>query len=90
LCCYLETGISDLLADQKYLESFEMWCQRRMEISWIDQVRNEKVVQRVKKEMYPKNNKQKANWIGHILHRNCHLKQLIKGKIEERIEGMGR
>jgi hypothetical protein len=25
-------------ADQKYLESFEMWCWRRMEkISWIDQ-----------------------------------------------------
>jgi hypothetical protein len=24
-------------ADQKYLESFEMWCCRRMEkISWID------------------------------------------------------
>jgi len=23
-------------ADQKYLESFEMWCWRRMEISWTD------------------------------------------------------
>ena len=29
-------------ADQKYLESFEMWCWRRMEkISWTDYVRNE-------------------------------------------------
>ena len=29
-------------ADQKYLESFEMWCWRRMEkISWTDRVRNE-------------------------------------------------
>ena len=28
-------------ADQKYLESSEMWCWRRMEkISWIDYVRN--------------------------------------------------
>ena len=28
-------------ADQKYLESFEMWCWRRMEkISWTDYVRN--------------------------------------------------
>jgi hypothetical protein len=27
--------------DQKYLESFEMWCWRRMEkISWTDCVRN--------------------------------------------------
>jgi len=30
-------------ADQKYLESFEMWCWRRMEkINWADHVRNEK------------------------------------------------
>jgi hypothetical protein len=29
--------------DQKYLESFEMWCWRRMEmISWTNRVRNEK------------------------------------------------
>jgi hypothetical protein len=27
--------------DQKYLESFEMLCWRRMEISWTDRVRNE-------------------------------------------------
>jgi hypothetical protein len=28
--------------DQKYLESFEKWCWRRMEkISWTDRVRNE-------------------------------------------------
>jgi hypothetical protein len=28
-------------ADQKYLESFEVWCCRRMEkISWTDCVRN--------------------------------------------------
>jgi len=31
-------------ADQKRLESFEMWCWRRMEkISWTDRVRNEEV-----------------------------------------------
>jgi len=30
--------------DQAHLESFEMWCWRRMEkISWIDHVRNEGV-----------------------------------------------
>jgi hypothetical protein len=34
--------------DQKYLESFEMWCWR-MEISWTDRVRNE-VLHRVKVE----------------------------------------
>jgi len=35
--------------DQKYLESFETWCWRRMEkISWTDRVKNEEVLQRVK------------------------------------------
>jgi hypothetical protein len=35
--------------DQKRLESFEIWCWRRMEkISWTDQVRNEDVLLRVK------------------------------------------
>ena len=36
--------------DQKYLESSEMWCWRRMQkISWTDRVINE-VLQRVKEE----------------------------------------
>ena len=30
--------------------------------------------------------KRKANWIGHILRRNCLLKQVIKGKIKGQIE----
>jgi hypothetical protein len=31
--------------DQKYLESFQMWCWRRMEkISWTDHVRNERAL----------------------------------------------
>jgi hypothetical protein len=32
-----------LAADHKYLESFEMWCWRRMEkISWIDYTAQQK------------------------------------------------
>jgi len=39
------------VADQKYLESFEMWCWRRMEkISWTDHVRNEEVLIRVNEQ----------------------------------------
>jgi hypothetical protein len=39
------------LVDQKELVSFEMWCWRRMEkISWIDHVRNEDVLFRVKEK----------------------------------------
>jgi hypothetical protein len=37
--------------DQKYLESFEMWCWGRMEkVSWTDRVRNEGVLRSVKIE----------------------------------------
>jgi hypothetical protein len=34
--------------------------------------------------------KRKANWIGHILRRNCILQRVIEGKIQERIEVTGR
>jgi hypothetical protein len=35
--------------DQKYLESFETWCWRRLEkISWADPVRNKEMLQRAK------------------------------------------
>jgi hypothetical protein len=33
--------------------------------------------------------KQKANWIGHILHRNCPLQWVIEGKIKGGIEVTG-
>ena len=47
---------------QKYLENFKMWCWgRRNEISWIDCVKNEEVLLRVKKEReYPIHNKTKG------------------------------
>jgi len=74
-------------ADQKYLESFEMWCWRRMEkISWTDHWRNEEVLLRVdeQRNILHEIRKRKANWIGHILRRNCLLKQVIEGKIRGR------
>jgi len=76
-------------ADQKYVESFEMWCWRRMEkISWTDHVRSEEVLLRINEQrnILHEIRKQKANWIGHILCRNCLLKQVIKGKINGEIE----
>jgi len=70
-------------ADQKYLKSCEMWCWRRMEkISLADRVRNEEVLLRVKGERNIIHTiKRKANWIGHILRKNCLLKHVIGGKI---------
>jgi len=32
----------------------------------------------------------KANWIGHILRRNCLIKHVIEGKLEGRIDVKGR
>jgi hypothetical protein len=71
-----------LRKDQKYVESFEMRCWKRMEkISWTDRVRNEEVVHRVKKKrnIVHTIKRRKANWIGHILRRNCLLKHIIGG-----------
>ena len=76
-------------AGQKYLESFEMWCWWRMEkISWTDHVRNEEVLLRVNEQrnILHEIRKRKANWIGHILRRNCFLKQVIEGKIKREME----
>jgi len=59
--------------DQKDLESFKMWCWRRMgKISSTDHVRNEEVLLRVKEQrnILHEIRKRKANWIGHILRRN--------------------
>jgi len=79
--------------DQKHLESFEMWCWRRMEkISRTDHVRNEEVLFRVKEQRNILHEicKRKANWIGYILHRNCLLQRVIEGKIQGGIEVTGR
>jgi hypothetical protein len=55
-------------------------------------VRNEEVLYRVKEErnILHTIKRRKANWIGHILRRNCLLKHVIEGKLEGRIEMTGR
>ena len=57
-------------------------------ISWTDHVRNEEVLLRVKEQrnILHEITKRKANWIGHILRRNCLLKQVIEGKIKGEME----
>jgi hypothetical protein len=45
--------------DKQRLESFEMWCWRRLQkISWTNHAKNEKVLRRVEKEI----NILRANW----------------------------
>jgi len=61
-------------------------------ISWTDHVRNEEVLLRVKeqKNILHEKSKRKANWIGHILRRNCLLQRVIEGKIKGGIEVTGK
>ena len=55
-------------------------------------VRNEEVLLRVNEQrnILHEIRKRKANWIGHILRRNCLLKQVIEGKIKGEMEVTGR
>jgi hypothetical protein len=52
-------------------------------ISWTDHVRNEEVLLRVSEQrnILHEIRKRKVNWIGHILCRNCILKEVIEGEI---------
>jgi hypothetical protein len=57
-------------------------------ISWTGHVRNEDVLLRVKEQrnILHEISKRKANWIGHILSRNCLLQRVTEGKIQGGIE----
>jgi hypothetical protein len=61
-------------------------------ISWTDHVRNEEVLLNVKEQrnILHEISKQKANWIGHILRRNCLSQRVTEGKIKWGIEVTGR
>jgi len=63
--------------------------QRRMgKISWTDHEGNKEVLLRVKelRNILHEIIKRQANWIGHILRRNCLLQRVIEGKIKGGIE----
>jgi hypothetical protein len=55
-------------------------------IIWTDPVRNDEVLHRVKAErnVIRTMKERIGNWIGHILRRNCLLKDVIEGKTEGR------
>ena len=54
-------------------------------------MRNEEVLLRVNEQrnILHEIRKRKSNWIGHILRRNCLLKQVIEGKIKGEMEVTG-
>jgi hypothetical protein len=61
-------------------------------ISWTDHVRNEDVLLRVKEQrnILHEIRKRKANWICHILSRNCILQRVTEGKTQGGIKVTGR
>ena len=69
--------VNTVLFSYIYIYIFEL------KISRTDHVRNEDVLLRVKEQrnILREIRKRKANWIGHILHRNRLLQQVIGGKI---------
>ncbi|KDR18919.1 hypothetical protein L798_06657, partial [Zootermopsis nevadensis] len=78
--------------ERKYLESFEMWCWRRIEkIRWTDRVTNEEVLRRVNEQrsILQAITRRKANWLGHIMRRNGLLSDIIEGQVEGK-RGLGR
>ena len=60
-------------------------------ISWTDHVRNEDVLLRVRdqRNILHEIRTRKANWIGHILRRNCLLQRVTERKIQGGIEVTG-
>jgi hypothetical protein len=60
-------------------------------IGLTDRVRNEVLLSvKEQRNILHEISKRKANWIGHILRRNCLIQQVIEGKIKGRIEVKGR
>jgi hypothetical protein len=58
---------------------------RKEKVNWTDCVMKEVLVPRAKKDMSTQHavRKRKAKYICHILGRNCFLKRVTEGKIEE-------
>jgi hypothetical protein len=79
--------------DQKHLENFKCGAGEGWRISAkTDHARHEEVLFRAKgqRNVLHEISKRKANWIGHILCRNCLLQQVIEGKINGGLEVTGR
>lgn len=74
-------------AEQRTLESFEMWCQRRMlRVGWIEHRTNESILSEIDegREILKTIRARRQNIIGHILR---HENELIYRIIERQMEG---
>jgi|AKYZ01.1.fsa_nt_gi Reverse transcriptase (RNA-dependent DNA polymerase). len=78
--------------ERRRLDSFEMWCYRRMlKIGWTDRVRNEEVLARMGCGMclWRSIVRRRTELIGHTLRHESLLKTVLEGRVEGR-RGRGR
>ena len=71
-------------SDEIRIQSFEMWCYRRvLRISWTDRITNEEVLRRIscKERLLNTLNERKLAFIGHILRTNGLEKRLLTGMV---------
>ena len=79
-------------AEERRIDSLEMWLSRRMEgISWKDRVTNDEVLNRVNEVRILRETirRRKKNWLGHILRGNNMLRDVLEGKMKGK-RGRGR
>ena len=84
----IQTDVFPKLRKPLHENYLAKWWSRMEKISWTDHVRNEEVSLRVNEQrnILHEIRKRKANWIGHILRRNCLLKQVTEWKIKGEME----
>ncbi|KAL4083943.1 hypothetical protein QTP88_029259 [Uroleucon formosanum] len=71
-------------AEQKFLESFEMWCWRRMlRVSWVERRTNENVLNEINetRKILSTIKERRWNMIGHVLRHEELLYIIIEGKM---------
>jgi hypothetical protein len=81
------SAFKGLIHQRKKISLFQIACSyyasRPFRIMWIKLfLRHSEILHEIRKR--------KANWIGHILRRNCLLQRVIEGKIQGEIEVAGR
>jgi hypothetical protein len=88
----LRLVIGELILIEKVHTSIPNVIIYHEKISWIGHVRNEEVLRWVKEQrnILHEISKRNANWIWHILHRNCLLQHVIERNIKGAIEVTGR
>ena len=67
------------------IESFEMWCWRRMlKVKWTEKKTNAEVLKEanVERSLLTSIKKRKHKWLGHIMRHEGLLKDIIEGKMD--------